>query len=264
MFLPFKCPFCKGQFCAEHRLPENHKCPEYWKAKIPRAEAPTVTFERPFPRDEEYAEQIIPLRAKPKTSVFRFSPTELKHLAVGTLLVMGVGMSFFWFTSLASPIVLVSFAVIFTSAFILHELAHKVAAQHYGLWAEFRITMIGVLLTLISMLPTPFKIISPGAVMIAGSATRETLGRVSLAGPSTNLALSTVSAGIAVLLPAPLSQIAYISAFFNAFIACFNLIPFAMLDGLKVFMWNKTVWIAAFLLAIVLVAWAFINIQWAF
>ncbi|RLG97981.1 rhomboid family intramembrane serine protease, partial [Candidatus Bathyarchaeota archaeon] len=22
--LPFKCPFCGGYFCVEHRLPENH------------------------------------------------------------------------------------------------------------------------------------------------------------------------------------------------------------------------------------------------
>lgn len=24
--LPFKCKFCGGLFCSEHRLPENHKC----------------------------------------------------------------------------------------------------------------------------------------------------------------------------------------------------------------------------------------------
>lgn len=263
-FLPFRCPFCKGYFCAEHRLPENHKCPEYWKAKIPRAETPTVTFGRSFPRDREYTEQVIPLRAKPKTSVFWFSLTELKHLAVGTLLVMGVGMSLFWSTTLETPVVLVSLAVVFTLAFLLHELAHKLTAQHHGLWAEFRVTTIGALITLLSILPTPFKIISPGAVMIAGSATRETLGKVSLAGPLTNLALSAVSAGAAAFLPVYLSQVAFISAFFNAFIAFFNLIPFTMLDGLKVFRWNKAVWIAAFLLAVALATWAFINVQWIF
>ena len=25
--LPFECKFCKGYFCIEHRLPENHNCP---------------------------------------------------------------------------------------------------------------------------------------------------------------------------------------------------------------------------------------------
>ena len=26
VLLPFKCPYCGGLFCAEHRLPEKHEC----------------------------------------------------------------------------------------------------------------------------------------------------------------------------------------------------------------------------------------------
>ena len=26
VMLPFKCPYCGGLFCAEHRLPEKHEC----------------------------------------------------------------------------------------------------------------------------------------------------------------------------------------------------------------------------------------------
>ncbi len=25
-FLPFKCKYCGGAYCKEHRLPENHQC----------------------------------------------------------------------------------------------------------------------------------------------------------------------------------------------------------------------------------------------
>ena len=25
-FLPFKCKYCGGSYCKEHRLPENHQC----------------------------------------------------------------------------------------------------------------------------------------------------------------------------------------------------------------------------------------------
>lgn len=40
--LPFQCTFCRGYFCIEHRLPENHDCPDapvrtplgHWKAKL--------------------------------------------------------------------------------------------------------------------------------------------------------------------------------------------------------------------------------------
>lgn len=27
VYLPFRCPYCGGKFCEEHRLPENHNCP---------------------------------------------------------------------------------------------------------------------------------------------------------------------------------------------------------------------------------------------
>jgi len=41
-------------------------------------------------------------------------------------------------------------------------------------------------------------------------------------------------------------------AWFNAWIAVFNLIPFGMFDGLKVFAWNKKVWALAFAVSAVL------------
>jgi Zn-dependent protease len=36
------------------------------------------------------------------------------------------------------------------------------------------------------------------------------------------------------------------AAFFNAWIALFNLIPLGILDGFKVFMWDKKSWVLAF------------------
>jgi Zn-dependent protease len=41
-------------------------------------------------------------------------------------------------------------------------------------------------------------------------------------------------------------------AFYNAWIAIFNLIPIGVLDGYKVFNWNKMIWILAFATSIVL------------
>jgi len=49
--LPFKCPFCTGRFCDEHRLPENHECLNapprsplgHWKTKIPKGKEATVS-----------------------------------------------------------------------------------------------------------------------------------------------------------------------------------------------------------------------------
>jgi Zn-dependent protease len=180
---------------------------------------------------------------------------------VSALLVMGVGLSIVWNQFLvANPIILGFLAVTFASIFLLHEIAHKLVAQHYGLWAEFRLFLIGALLTLISVV-SPIKFIAPGAVMTAGTASKDVVGKTSVAGPLTNILLSSISFSIATLLGQPLLNqfffVAMLSAAFNAWIALFNLIPIAMLDGLKVFQWNKIVWGMTFLLSVALTAVTF-------
>jgi len=164
---------------------------------------------------------------------------------------MGVGLSFTWQVpyflfseslKLESSLIL---AVVFTSVFILHEFAHKLVAQHYGLWAEFRLTWFGAVLTLLSMI-SPFKIVSPGAVMISGSMSKETVGKTAFAGPLTNIALSVMFLLFMVYPQELLSYIASIEVAINAWVALFNLIPFGIMDGWKIFGWNKTVWAMAF------------------
>ena len=48
------------------------------------------------------------------------------------------------------------------------------------------------------------------------------------------------------------SAIFAIGASANAFLAIFNLIPFAPLDGEKIFVWDKKIWASAIVLAIML------------
>jgi Zn-dependent protease len=103
----------------------------------------------------------------------------------------------------------------------------------------------------------PFKIISPGAVMIAGPMTKESVGKTGLAGPLINIILSTVCTIIAVTTQ---SLFFWIIAWINAFIAFFNLIPFGVLDGLKVFWWNKMVWALAFSVSLPLTIFTFWNL----
>jgi Zn-dependent protease len=164
---------------------------------------------------------------------------------------MGVGLSVVLFYSYSLEI-LVILAIVFTLSFLLHELAHKISAQRLGLWAEFRLTMFGALITVLSMLIPFFKIISPGAMMIAGPVTRENEGKTALSGPLTNIVLSAVFSMIAVATPNPMRTIAGFGAWINAFIAIFNLIPFGIMDGLKVFGWNKAAWAIAFTVSLVL------------
>jgi Zn-dependent protease len=48
------------------------------------------------------------------------------------------------------------------------------------------------------------------------------------------------------------SGIFAVVAFYNAWIAIFNLIPIGVLDGYKVFFWNKKIWTFAFAASVVL------------
>jgi len=172
---------------------------------------------------------------------------------------MGVGLSIILqMGSLryAGPRILVILAAVFISIFLLHELAHKLTAQHYGLWAEFRLSMFGALITLISIV-SPIKLISPGAVIIAGPMSKETGGKTALAGPLTNIVLSILFL-IFAYPTSPFSKIVtMLGAAFSAWIALLNLIPFGMLDGSKVFEWNKTVWTMVFITSVALTIFTF-------
>ena len=253
--LPFTCNYCGGSFCGEHRLPERHACPEAWKARAPRDIPPPKSWSSDEP-SYKYTISYTPQAARK----FGFSIKELQHLTVGALLVMGVGLSYFILRQ--PPILdLVALSIAFTLSFLLHELAHKFSAQHFNLWAEFRLTLQGALLTLISMFLPFFKIISPGAVMIAGSGTKEMVGKTAIAGPTTNIIISTVCILIAV---ASQQSLFMIVAFINALMAVFNLVPFGILDGWKVFRWNKTFWALAFTAAAALLVYTYLPASSAF
>jgi len=211
----------------------------YEKARAPHKEAPF-----------EYKVTYTP----PRSAKFGFSFTEVRHLTISALLVSGVGLSMLG-TSLLSvqPEIAAVLVLAFTCAFLLHEIAHKIVAQRYGLWAEFRLTLLGVLITLLSIVSPFFKIISPGAVMIAGTASKETVGKTAIAGPLTNIIFCVGSFALTFLLPSPFFQVALFTAAFNAFIAVLNLIPIGILDGWKVFEWSKILWALAFVSSVALI-----------
>ncbi len=240
-FLPFQCVYCGGQFCSVHRLPENHDCAKLDVARALRQKE-SAGF-KAASADYKYTVTFgQPQRAKGR---FYFSPKELKHLAVAALLVVGIGLSTGLYSSAYGGVewgyAVVAFTVILTVSFFVHEFAHKFVAQRRGLWAEFRLTLWGTALTLVSVLTPVFKIISPGAVMVSGYARLDDMGKISVAGPATNLVSSVVLLGLA-FAPTSYAGVFLFGAFFNAWIALFNLVPVGILDGYKIFSWDKRVW----------------------
>ena len=123
--------------------------------------------------------------------------------------------------------------------FLLHEMGHKIVAQRYGCFAEFR-SFDKMLLLAVAMSFFGFVFAAPGAVMIAGRISRERNGRISAAGPVVNLILALVFLAASFLPAANLFKMtAYYGFMINSWLALFNMIPFWMFDGYKVLKWSK-------------------------
>ena len=122
--------------------------------------------------------------------------------------------------------------------FLFHEMAHKIVAQKYGCFAEFRANnlMLGLA---IAMSFLGFLFAAPGAVMISGYVDLRRNGMISLAGPLTNYILAMMFLVGSLFFT---SSLFYFGFYINSWLGLFNLIPFGNLDGLKIFHWNKVVW----------------------
>ncbi len=135
------------------------------------------------------------------------------------------------------------------AGFLIHELSHKFVARRYGCWAEFRADyrMLGFgLLTAFF----GFLFAAPGAVMIAGPVDKDRNGKISLAGPGSNLLVALTCLTLLLDLRSGLIHSALSSLFtFSVFLAAFNMIPVMPFDGAKIWHWNKPVYIATLLVA---------------
>ena len=236
-YMPFRCKYCGGYFCSEHRLPEMHDCPG------------TYNYSRSTTGQTGFQPTGFSYTPRPRRTVLWFSQRELLELAVGLLVILAIPLISYWGRVLESPVVFGTYFLIFGLAFILHEVAHKFTAQRLGYWAEFRLNQQGLLLTLLSLI-SPLKIIAPGAVMIGGMMNWDDYGKVSIAGPATNIGMGLFYFAVYLTTGSQLvAALARIGMNINASLALFNLLPFGVFDGAKVLKWNKAAWGAAVLAA---------------
>jgi Zn-dependent protease len=143
--------------------------------------------------------------------------------------------------------------------FVLHELAHKFTAMKYGFWAEFKKDNVMLLVAIVLAALVGVVFAAPGATMIYGTGiNREQNGRISAAGPLTNLLLCVPFAVILAIsgglgpghaFRSLLSAVGIIGLQVNAMIAAFNLLPVSVLDGRKILAWNPTIFAVMIVIA---------------
>src|SRR3989344_60613 len=133
--------------------------------------------------------------------------------------------------------------------FLLHELAHKWLAQRYGCFAEFRCFNFMLLLAIaVSFLGFVFA--APGAVFISGHVNNKKNGKISLAGPVTNIVLALLFLPFFFLSSGFLQSIGEFGFTINAWLALFNMLLFGNFDGKKIWNWNKIVYIGAVVISL--------------
>jgi len=139
------------------------------------------------------------------------------------------------------------------SGFLLHEIAHKMVAQHYGLEAQYKgndsVPIISIFVAFAGWI-----LLAPGAVHIRG----RTIGRnasayISAAGPATNIALAAAFLPALAVTSGLVQDIAWFGFKINSWLALFNLLPVPGFDGQKLLASDKVLYLSLAAAAVYLV-----------
>jgi Zn-dependent protease len=190
-----------------------------------------------------------------KIGKYTTSNIEIKHILIAWLVVSlafgivdakGIG------TITLNGVAFMFFAALIAvgSGFLFHEMAHKLVAQRYGCWAEFRadFTMLGIAVLMSFM---GFVFAAPGAVMIGGGHVDvKRNGKISIAGPWTNFVLAILFMVGNIILPNMIFSYGFL---INAWLGLFNMIPFGFFDGAKIWRWSIPIWVGTVAIGVILI-----------
>lgn len=190
---------------------------------------------------------------------------EILHITVAMLVLAGVlfvvfrdNKAFGEISDLPVGVQVAAALLISFLGFVLHEMGHKLTAQHFGHWSEFRASASGLLLALAIAFVLKIPVAAPGATW-HNAQSRKDQGRISAAGPLVNFIIAlaafpfTLGAGARTSVT---GQLASIVLTFSAILAVFNLIPLGPLDGKKVLAWNPFIYLLMVALGIGIIVYA--------
>jgi Zn-dependent protease len=187
----------------------------------------------------------------------KFSRLELSHIIIAMLIlticftftlslnsILWCCMNGFQLSRFQSGFFLSLIAVF--CAFFFHELSHKITAQYYRLWSEFRMNQKSLLISMVMSITTGFVFAAPGKVIFRGEPRVFEEGHIAFAGPFANIVLAGLFIPVYLIhfsnsmgiIPQMIGFICLINIIF----ASFNLLPLKSFDGWKIVQWNKLVW----------------------
>ncbi len=181
---------------------------------------------------------------------FKFYPKEIRDLTIAMIvltLALSLVLGHFKFY-IYLPI---AFLAVITG-FFTHEMSHKYVSIKYGYPAAFRAWNTGLLIALITSF-FGFLFAAPGAVVVYGAPSREENGRISAAGPISNLVIGSFFFALAIIFSqnSLLFLISFYIFYLNFFLAFFNLLPIPPMDGLKILHWNIGIYITLLILSLI-------------
>lgn len=181
---------------------------------------------------------------KIKFGKLTFSNIEIHHLLrawFAITLAFAIAMSSGKILDVIFGVNFVIAAITVGLGFIAHELGHKFLAQKYHCFAEFRANNIMLILAVLISF-TGVILAAPGAVMIAGNIDYKKNGKISAAGPAMNILLALLFLGLYFISEGILALVGYYGMMINSWLAMFNLLPFAMFDGIKIMKWDRVIY----------------------
>ncbi|UCE29010.1 MAG: VWA domain-containing protein [Candidatus Bathyarchaeota archaeon] len=139
------------------------------------------------------------------------------------------------------PIVFVAVAVVE----LVYWLTMEVVARRMGIWSEYRVWPMGIIMLLVFTLAfrSPFCVAGRSEFQSAKPAKR-VIGLISLSGPVACLLLGGL---FAVLLSFGYEQLGSLGVMVCMTKATFDLIPTRPMNGKEIFNWNKIIWLMLFL-----------------
>lgn len=186
--------------------------------------------------------------------MFSFTQIEKRDLLIGSAIFVLVELSFaIYYTNTFLDLLVLGILTI--PLWLFHELAHKFVAQGNGLISDFRLDPNMAIFSLFSIF-LPIKIIAPGVILSSGEYRLDTAGRISMAGPLTNILIGGIFLVFSSFMPFDWAVVVFLLASrFSFDMALFNMLPFYVLDGAKVLKWNQSIFILIFSLSVV--TWLF-------